>query len=463
MTSLAEAVTAVKGGRERELAAARLYIAKEYPSVVKALGLIDAECAAPRRPKGYSLVKRENKKRGFVYYVRYAHEGRMLPSKWNTGTNDLEEAKKFAAENKRRLVDRYLGLQGTRIHALFEEFYESGSAYLACEEKRNGALSEKRRKNYEAVMKHKFVPFLKEKKISGFGEISVRDLGDFQDRLLSGGMRPQSVNDNLKAVRKVFAYLGRKGIVRENPALNLRGIAVRQGDMNSRGCYELETVNGVFNTEWPDTTSYLLCLLIYTTGMRNGEIANIRMSDIAGSEGVRFIRIEKSKTASGSRRVPLHDFVYGKLAEHAREKSPDEPVFRADARQFAKACRDLGERLGADGAEQGAENITFYSGRHFWKTLMNSAGLGEDIEEIFMGHKVSGSVAKLYNHRDRQGRALLAKKARQVFSILDKRVFRGKKGAPQATGNQPPGVYPADKHRGRGGAGGAAPGELSQR
>jgi integrase len=164
--------------------------------------------------------------------------------------------------------------------------------------------------------------------------------------------------------------------------------------------------------------------------MRNGEIADMRMSGIVESEGVRFVRIEKSKTANGNRRVPLHNFVYGKLAEYARGKNPDEPVFKADARRFAKASRDLGERLGADGAEEGAENITFYSGRHFWKTLMNSAGLGEDIEEVFMGHKVSGSVAKLYNHRDRQGRALLAKKAKQVFAILDKRVFREQKGAP---------------------------------
>jgi integrase len=430
MTSLAETVAAVKGGPERGLAEARLYIAREYPSVVKALGLIDAECATPRRPKGYSLVKRENKKKGFVYYVRYTHEGRTLPSKWNTGTNSLEEAKKFAVENKRRLVDRYLGLQGTKTYALFEEFYVSGSAYLACEEKRNRALSEKRRKSYLAVMKQKFVPFLKEKKISGFEEISVHDLGDFQDRLLSGGMRPQSVNDNLKAVKKVFAYLGRKGIVRENPARNLRGITVRQGDADSHGCHDLETVNGVFNTEWPDKTSYLLCLLIYTTGMRNGEIADIRMSGIAESEGVRFIRIEKSKTASGNRSVPLHGFVYGKLAEYARGKSPDEPVFTVCSRHFTKAYRDLGERLGAGAAELEAERITFYSGRHFWKTLMNSAGLGEDIEEVFMGHKVSGSVAKLYNHKDKQGRALLAKKAKQVFAILDRRVFSGKRAAP---------------------------------
>jgi integrase len=427
--NLAETVLTVKNGPEYGLAEIRAHIAKEYPSVVRALSLIDAEYTAPKRPKGYSLVKRETKKTGFVYYVRYPHEGRMLPSKWNTHTGDLEGAKKFAEENKKRLVERYLGLQGTRVYALFERFYEKGSAYLACEEKRGCRLSEKRQKNYRSVMERKFVPFLKERRISGFDNISARDLDDFQDLLLASGMRPQSVNDNLKAVRRVFAYLGRKGIIRENPALNLRGISVRQNDMAVRGCYELEKMNGVFNREWEDRTAYLLCLLVYTTGMRNGEIANMKTGDIVAVKGVRFIGIAESKTSSGRRRVPLHDFVYGKLLDYARGKSPDAPVFEVNAQTFAKANRELARRLGCE-AEARAENITFYSGRHFWKTLMNSGGLGDDIEEIFMGHKVSGDVAKLYNHKDKRGEALLAAKAGKVFAILDRRIFREKGAAP---------------------------------
>jgi integrase len=76
--------------------------------------------------------------------------------------------------------------------------------------------------------------------------------------------------------------------------------------------------------------------------------------------------------------------------------------------------------------EIGAENITYYSGRHFWKTLMSREGLGEDIEEVFMGHKVKGDVRKRYNHRDRQGRESMVRKARQVLSILDRCVFAKK-------------------------------------
>jgi hypothetical protein len=79
--------------------------------------------------------------------------------------------------------------------------------------------------------------------------------------------------------------------------------------------------------------------------------------------------------------------------------------------------------MGADEEFLKAKNITFYSGRHTWKTMMSAGGLGEDAEEVFMGHKVSTNVAKLYNHNDMKGKALMAEKARKIFMILDKKLF----------------------------------------
>jgi len=40
-----------------------------------------------------------------------------------------------------------------------------------------------------------------------------------------------------------------------------------------------------------------------------------------------------------------------------------------------------------------------------------------------MGHKVVSDVKRLYNHRDKQGKMRLVKKAKQLFSILDRCVF----------------------------------------
>jgi hypothetical protein len=89
---------------------------------------------------------------------------------------------------------------------------------------------------------------------------------------------------------------------------------------------------------------------------------------------------------------------------------------------YKKAYLELAEYTGYSKEQLEKENIKFYSGRHFWKTLMDNENLG-DIEEYFMGHKVSGDVAKRYNHKDKQGKKKLLERSKRVFHILDKHVF----------------------------------------
>jgi site-specific recombinase XerD len=405
-------------------------MAREFPVLIKALRIIDADYRGPKRRKGFNLVRRENKKHGFLYYVRYSHEGKMLPSKWNTHTKNREAAEDFARDNRERLVEKYLREHNNQGFQIFERFYETHSEYLLCEEKRNRPLSDTTRRNYFSVITHKFLPFLKERGITCYEQVDVKTLSDFQDHYLAAGIKPQTVNDYLKSVKRIFSYLLRKGLIKENPCIFLRSIPVHQHDKKERGCYEIEKLEGVFNKRWPDQKLRLLCLLIYTTGMRNSEIARIRLKDIISLETCRFIDIKASKTGSGIRLVPLHETVYRKLKDFGKGKSPEDRLFKnCTSVTFSQANRELARILKAD--KEAAQNITFYSGRHFWKTLMNSEGLGEEVEEIFMGHKVSNDVSKLYNHRDKQGKELMVKKAKQVFSILDKRLFktRGKSTA----------------------------------
>jgi hypothetical protein len=69
------------------------------------------------------------------------------------------------------------------------------------------------------------------------------------------------------------------------------------------------------------------------------------------------------------------------------------------------------------------EKITFYSGRHFWKTVMNAGNLGKEAEEWFMGHKVTRDVEKRYCHKDKQGKSVMLNKAKIICDILDQYLF----------------------------------------
>jgi len=404
------------------ITAARSLITSEFPMTLKALKIIDTDCANNKRRKGYNLQKVENKKFGQVYYVRYSYQGKLI--KFHTHKDNLEEADIYARENKKRLIERYARSHEAKTYTILEKFYEENSEYLLCEEKRNQRISGRIRKEYSAVIKNRFIPFLKKKNIKLFGEITPHILEDFQDALLAEKLKPQSVNNVFKAVKRVFKYLLRKGIIKDNPCDFVHYIPVHPEDQEARGCYELEKVKGVFNRRWKDELSYLLCLLVYSTGMRNSEITKMAMEDIINVGGCLFIDIKESKIPSGVRMVPLHNFAYGKIKKYCSKKDPKGPVFgRCRPSAFVKANKELAVKLKVDEEELWQENISFYSGRHFWKTMMNAGGLGEDIEEIFMGHIVSGNVAKRYNHRDKQGKERIAKKARQVFKILDQHLF----------------------------------------
>jgi integrase len=238
------------------------------------------------------------------------------------------------------------------------------------------------------------------------------------------------VNYFIGAVKTAFDYLVMEGTILENVFSKTTSLTIPQNQKHVRGCYDIDEIYGVFNRRWPDPFACLLCLIIYTTGLRNSEIEKIRQRDIIKINSVKFINISESKTENGIRLVPLHPFVDEKIKRHIAKNGvyADGFIFFQNGRNnesvvYKKANIIMGSLVKKAAAELDKLGITFYSGRHYWKTLMNAEELG-DVEEFFMGHKVSSDVAKRYNHKDKQGRAMLAKKAREVFRTLDKRLFK---------------------------------------
>jgi integrase len=399
---------------------------------IKALKKIDEENTRPKRRKGFNLVPRESKKHGTIYYARFTHNGTKLKTKFCTHQSDIVLAEKWALENKDRLIEQYLSKKDGRLYVFLEEFYTIKENSLESEKIEVMNLTYTIRNEYKAVIKNKFIPFLKQANVMSLEQITPKILSDFQDYLLSGKyngkykkIKPQSVNKSMKAVRKIFVYLSRKHMIKFNPCNDVKALPVHEKDQRARGCYELEKINGIFNKRWEKEELSLLCLLIYTTGMRNSEIKRLEMSDIETVNGCRFINIKTSKTKSGIRKIPLHDKVYRKLKAYA-EKSKKTRFLNFWSKYYKDANKELARQLKISDEELEKENITFYSGRHFWKTLMRVEGLGDDIEKIWMGHKVSGNVAENYTHLNKQGKERTIKKAKQMFEILDRCIFNTK-------------------------------------
>jgi integrase len=406
-----------------------LVLREVMPQLAEISASIKKEIPVKGRRKGFSLVRRESRKYGFLYYVRYWHDGRMLPSKWCTHTNNLEDAENFALKNKARLIEQYLERQEkVYFYKIFSDYFKEDSKYYINETRRNRKLSDHHRSVYDNMINKYFIPYLKEKKVNAPEKIDTEMIYAFQDHLLSKGLKPQTINDYLSGIKKIFTYLCGKGKLAENPFNNVSNLVVSEKDKSVIGCHELWRLKSAFNAGWADRRSYLLSLLVYSTGLRDKEIENLKVEDIITIEDCAFLDIKESKTRNGIRLAPLHSFVKRGLEEHIRENKRDGYIFtkRGNPLQspvYRKANMELAKRINVTEDEIREQNIQFHSGRHFWKTLMNSENLGEDIEEVFMGHRVSSDVAKRYNHKDRQGKTRKLEKAREVFAILDRTLF----------------------------------------
>jgi len=415
----------------------RTEINKENSSVIKDLKEIDKQFTKKKEIKGYYLWWRKN-----VYYVIYIKDGKKVPTNRCTYTRNREAAERWAIENRDRILNEYYNRDVVKkkygdLYTILRKYYAPNSPYLEIDIKRGRDLNNDSRENYHNFIIHQLIPFLRKKKIKDISEIDVPLLAKFQnwlllDRNVNGkkilGCKPQTINRNISIISLIFDHLLIEGEIKINPCKSL--VCLKNNNEVIRGCYEITKLKGVFNKTWNNQLSYLLSLLIYTTGMRNSEIERIRVQDIMVIDKVHFINIEKSKTKNGIRLVPLHDFVYRKIIAYIKKhhKNDNDLIFKKSNTKYLSseiydlANLELGKFTKFSKSQLLKENITFYSGRHFWKTLMDSENLGE-IEEYFMGHKVSNDVAKRYNHRDKQGRKKLLERAKKVFQILDKYIF----------------------------------------
>lgn len=418
-------------------------IHKENPDVINELKEIDKQFSERRESKGFYLVKVKSKAHGFLYYARFIKDGKLVPTKRCTHTNNEEVANRWAIENRDIVFSEYFNRDVVNkrygdLYVILRKYYARNSPYLEIDIKRGRALSDDSRESYHNFIIHQFIPFLRKEKVKDIAEIDVPLLAKLQnwlllDRRVNGkkipGNKPQTINRNMSIVSLIFDHLLIEGETRENPCKSL--ICLKNNRENTRGCYEITKLKGAFNKTWENQLPYMLCLLIYTTGMRNSEIERIKANDLILIDKVRFIDIPKSKTKSGIRIVPLHDFVYRKIIAYVRKNKKDNNdfIFKNNNVKYLSseiydlANLELAKHTGYSKEQLQKENITFYSGRHFWKTLMDSENLGE-IEEYFMGHKTSGNVAKRYNHKDKQGKKKLLERARKVFAILDRHIFR---------------------------------------
>ena len=141
--------------------------------------------------------------------------------------------------------------------------------------------------------------------------ISIRS---FLSHLHACGLSKVSVARSLAALRSLYKWLAREGIVSQNPA---RLVATPRLPKKLPRVPTVEEINTLLDTRMPETAAFperdrAIFELLYGCGLRNSELVGIELADIEDANGVILVRGKGKK----QRYVPLEGVAADALAAY---------------------------------------------------------------------------------------------------------------------------------------------------
>jgi len=152
----------------------------------------------------------------------------------------------------------------------------------------------------------------------GWKQIDHIVVRGFLSQLYEKGLSKTSVARALAAVRSLYRWLAREGVVEQNPA---KLVATPKLPKKLPRVPTIEEMNSVIDGEMPASAAFperdrLMLELLYGCGIRNSELTGINLDDIRLSAEAILIRGKGKK----ERHVPFGDSARTALAAYFRER-----------------------------------------------------------------------------------------------------------------------------------------------
>lgn len=146
----------------------------------------------------------------------------------------------------------------------------------------------------------------------------------FLSHLHSCGLSKVSMARALAALRSMYKWLAREGMVQQNPAAL---VSTPRLPKKLPRVPTMEEINGLLNSQMPETAAFperdrAIFELLYGCGLRNSELVGIELGDIEEANGVILVRGKGKK----QRYVPMEGAVADALQAYrgARQKILDQ-------------------------------------------------------------------------------------------------------------------------------------------
>lgn len=236
-----------------------------------------------------------------------------------------------------------------------------------------------------------FVGFLTSKEKNDIREIKKEDIDAFIAKLLQDNYTKKSASRKLNSIRTFFRYLKNEGVLEQNPSLDVSHPKYSQAPPRIFSKLEYRALRDVGKE---DPRTYALIEILLQTGVKIGELANLRLSDIE-EDGLKIRPYGKNP----ERKVPLNKAAEKSIEEYkkVRGKNGDDdhvfitrtgnPLLVRNIRQIITRCF----------REVGIENATVNDLRNTFIAYQLINGASVEYIARIVGHRRLSSTERFLN------------------------------------------------------------------
>src|SRR5579864_6194883 len=227
----------------------------------------------------------------------------------------------------------------------------------------------------------------------GWKQIDHIAVRGFLSRLYENGLSKTSVARSLAAVRSLYRWLAREGVVEQNPA---KLVATPKRPQKLPRVPTIEEMNSVLDGQMPEVAAFperdrLMLELLYGCGIRNSELTGINLDDVRLSAEAILIRGKGKK----ERYVPFGESVKSALAAYlpARQSTLAEahkttPALLTNQRSGRLTTRSVGRIIKAIAVAKGlSPDVHPHTLRHAFGTHMLEEGADLRAIQELLGHE----------------------------------------------------------------------------
>jgi len=232
-----------------------------------------------------------------------------------------------------------------------------------------------------------FNGFLITKEIINVREIKKDDIDNFIKKLLIENYTKKSASRKLNSIRTFFRFLKNEGVINVNPALDVSHPKYSQPQPRIFSELEYRAIRDVSKK---DPRTYALVEILLQTGMKIGELANLKIEDINKD----CIDI-KSYGKTPARQVPLTNSLKKAINEYLKIRPKSESPYLFITRNHKPLLiRNIRQIIDRCFQQVGIENATVNDFRNTFIAYQLQRGVSIEYVAKIVGHKRLSSTER---------------------------------------------------------------------